>query len=54
MDPDMDLTEELNTRSGTTTASGSLRRNGAMTTLIAPEAVLRRRLAGAFADEAAG
>ena len=48
----MDLTEELKTRSGTT-ASASLR-NGAMTTLIAPEAVLRRRLAGAFADEEAG
>ena len=50
MEPDMDLIEELKIRSGTT-VQGSLR-NGAMTTLMAPEAVLRRSLAGAFADEA--
>ena len=50
MEPDMDWIEESKVRSGTT-VEGSLM-NGAMTTLIAPEAVLRRSLAGAFADEA--
>ena len=46
----MDLIEESKIRCGTS-ADASLR-NGAMTTLIAPEAVLRRSLAGAFAEEA--
>ena len=50
MEPDSDLMEELKIRSGTA-VEGSLR-NGAMTTLIAPEAVLRRSLAGTLADEA--
>ena len=50
MEPDSDLMEVLNIRSGTA-ADASLS-NGAMTTLIEPEAVIRRSLAGAFVDEA--
>ena len=48
MEPDSDLIEQLKIRSGTAAPL----RNGPMTTLIPPEAVVRRSLAGAFADEA--
>ena len=50
MEPDSDLIAEVKTRSGTA-ADASLR-NGAMTTLIAPETVARRSEAGAFASAA--
>ena len=50
IEPDMDLIEELKTRSGMA-VEGSWR-NGAMVTLIEPEVVFRRSSAGAFADEA--
>ncbi len=50
IEPDIDLREELKVRSGST-VEGSLR-NGAMVTLMEPEAVFRRSSAGAFADEA--
>ena len=50
IEPDIDLREELNVRSGIT-AEGSWK-NGAMVTLIEPEVVLRRSSASALADEA--
>lgn len=50
IEPDIDLTEDLKIRSGTT-ADGS-RRNGAMVTLIEPEVVLRRSSAGTFEGDA--